>query len=310
MRARWAFAIKTGSWPKLFVPTALGQCLGAAHLGRIDIAPALAGIAFTLMPTLAIVLLNDWGDRAVDRKKRVLFPHSGSKKTIHDGILPAARVLWVGLAAAAGTLLAAYTLEHWLGRPSLTGIAVLGLALFWAYTFPPIKLNYRGGGELLEAIGVGFVLPWFHAYVQGGLGAESILWLPRAWAVLPGFVLLSFSSAVASGLSDEVSDKKGGKRTFVTALGNPQARRLCELSAAVGIAAWIFAGICSERAPLAACAVAGCVSALHLIKVVRESPSAITGAFPHHKTYKTHLHRAIWRGGTWLAALVLAYNLL
>ena len=45
--------------------------------------------------------------------------------------------------------------------------------VFVAYTLPPLRLNYRGGGELLEMLGVGLALPLYNVYLQAGAMADQ-----------------------------------------------------------------------------------------------------------------------------------------
>ena len=78
-------------------------------------------------------------------------------------------------------------------------------------------------------------MPWFNAYAQSGRAAGPELW------VLSGYATASLASAVASGLSDEVSDRAGGKRTLVTMLGNALARRLSERLVFFAAAVWVVA---------------------------------------------------------------------
>jgi 4-hydroxybenzoate polyprenyltransferase len=306
---RWRHALKPDSWAKLVVPTYLGQALGAAHLGRLDLVPAFAGFVFTYLVLTFIVLMNDVADREVDAIKRQRFPHGCSPKTIPDGILPASRVLMVGLAAGAAAVGFAYFAEGWLNRPGLGLVAIVSVGLFVAYSLPPLKLNYRGGGELLEMVGVGLVLPWLNAYMQGGLGAESVLWLPRAWPLLIGAMTLALASAVASGLSDEISDRVGGKTTFTTKLGNPMARRLTELLVALGALAWLLAGVFAEHVPLVVVLLPVLILAFRLRQMIGQSTSAVTNAFGQQKVYKTYLHRGIWRGTEVLAFSLLLHRL-
>jgi 1,4-dihydroxy-2-naphthoate octaprenyltransferase len=299
---RWLFALKPASWPKLLVPVLLGQGLGIAAAGRVSLGALGFGVGFALLDIAFIVLLNDWGDREVDSLKRRMFPRAGSPKTIPDGVLPATHVLLAGvvagLAAVVLSLVAAWLVE----RPALAWLGPGCLAVFVAYTLPPLRLNYRGGGELLEMLGVGVLLPLMNAYAQSGELAFR-----EAWA-LPGFAALSLASAVASGLGDEESDRRGGKRTVVTLLGNRSGRRIAEVSLVLGAASWVAAGL----GPLPA-SVAVPAAALVLVEWVlvrRASKAATTGAFAAQGIYKRNLHRAIWGGGAALGVLSAAHGLL
>ncbi|MEM9071061.1 MAG: prenyltransferase [Myxococcota bacterium] len=303
--ARWRYALKPASWPKLFVPAFFGQGLGAAHLGRVDIVAGVAGLGLTFLLLAYVVLMNDWADRDVDAIKRRRFPGGCAPKTIPDGILPSGSVLIGGVVAALAAFGWALYCAGWLNRPLLIGATALSIFVFAAYSLPPFRLNYRGGGELLEMLGVGLVLPWTQAYVQGGLGAMDYTWLPRPWAVLPGLMLLCFASAVASGLSDEVSDRDGGKKTFTTWLGNAGARRLTELLVLGGMIAWALAGLLAEHVPLLAVVFPIGVVAMHWRTMRRLSTSAVTNAFEAQAQYKTALHRAIWGGAQYLAMILL-----
>lgn len=307
--ARWRYALKPASWPKLFIPAVFGQALGAAHLGRVDLAPAAAGMVFTFLLLAFVVLMNDFADREVDALKRRAYPHSGAPKTIPDGILPAHQVLFGGLGAGALALgFAAYS-GAWLNRPGFGLAGGVALLIFAAYSLPPLKLNYRGSGELLEMVGVGFLLPWINAYAQGGLGAESLAWLPRAWPLLIGFSFLALSSAIASGLSDEVTDRRGGKRTFTTQYGNAMARGTLELLLPLSVLAWVATGLFSPHVPLVAVLPASLWVLYHWWRLQAASDDAITNAFEAQAKYKGILHRGIWRGAELLGGALVVHRL-
>ena len=300
--ARWIYAAKPASWPKLLVPALLGQAIGVAAASRLDAHALLLGLAFTIFDLLFVVFLNDWGDRRVDRIKRQMFPE-GSAKTIPDGILPASALLGVGLVAGLAALLVAIVAGASLVRPGL-GWAALGmLGLFVAYTLPPIRLNYRGGGELLEAFGVGVALPWFHVYLQGGVSWTAGLWL------LPGFGLLAFASAVASGLADEQSDRRGGKRTYASEYGNRAARALVERLVLGGCLVWAIGMRIADVLPAPLGAIAVIVVLVNWRRLRKVSPAAKTNAFEMHARYKHYLHNAIWRSATILALALIAVTL-
>ncbi|QRN96488.1 prenyltransferase [Archangium violaceum] len=301
LAARWWYALKPASWPKVFVPALFGQAVGAATAGRLSAGALLFGAVWMLADVAFVVLLNDWGDREVDVLKRRMFPQGCSPKTIPDGILSAGAVLAAGLGAGVVALLVAWVAGLALERPLLPHLAALGLFVFVAYTLPPLRLNYRGGGELLEMVGVGVVLPALHAYAQCGEWAPA--WLV---ALSPGMLALSLSSALASGLSDEESDRAGGKRTFTTLLGNAVVRAGSEVLLALGALLWLVAACLTEDAPPPGAVVpAVLLTLLFGVRLVRRSPGAVTNAFGAQSAYKAELHRAIWWGTFTLSALVL-----
>lgn len=297
--ARWRYAAKPASWPKLIVPSLFGQAMGLGAARQLDLVALALGAVFTVFVLLFIVFLNDWGDREVDAIKRRMFRRECSPKTIPDGILPAHHLLFAGIAAGALALAIAVAGQFALDRPLLAIFAAASLFVFVAYSLPPLRLNYRGGGELLEMLGVGVALPVFSAYLQGGSLALEGLYL------LPGFALMSLAGAVASGLSDERSDRRGGKSTFVTRFGNRWARRAVEVLTFAGAAAWLLAPGLPWWLHLGPAVVA----LFHAGAMLALSSAAKTDAFEAQRRYKAQLHHGVWRGAT-LASMLLAWRYL
>jgi 1,4-dihydroxy-2-naphthoate octaprenyltransferase/chlorophyll synthase len=301
--------LKPASFPKLIVPCLLGQALGlvrafegnsprttglGTRLGLLGV-----GLLFTVLDGVFIVALNDVFDEAVDGLKRRLFPTT-SLKTLPDGILQRSQLLAVGWAAGAAALITAAVGETLFLRPGLTWAALGCLLVFLAYSAPPLRANYRGGGEGLEALGVGVALPWFHAFLQGGVQKPSFGVLVAPLAVL------ALSSALASGLSDEESDRLGGKVTFTTLLGNAAVRRGVEGCVAVGTLGLAAAMISMPWGPWrwGTLLPLGWML-LSMPRLHRLGRGATTGAFDELSRYKALLHRILWRGQGGVA-LVLA----
>jgi 1,4-dihydroxy-2-naphthoate octaprenyltransferase/chlorophyll synthase len=300
---RWRFALKPASWPKLLVPFLIGQGIGIDATGSLSIAGLVLALAFTALDIVFVVTLNDWGDREVDAIKRRMFPHT-SPKTIPDGVLSSGSLLLAGLVSGA-LAVALAVVAHVLFQRTYAFPGVLAaLGLFVAYTLPPLRLNYRGGGELLEGLGVGVVLPWLSAYLQSGR-----LWMP-ALDVLPGFACLCMASAIASGLSDERSDRAGGKRTVVTMLGNPSARSLMIASVVVGGVTWLATAWLARGTPTPVLLGAAGLALSRVAGLVELSRRSITDAFTAQHALKTALHRAVWEPGLVIAGLLAAGPLL
>ena len=296
---RWLYALKPASWPKLIVPALFGQLIAASSVGQLNVRAFGWGLGFTVFGLAFIVLSNDWADREVDAIKRNMFPDGCSPKTIPDGILGAHAVGAAGLACGFIAAIVAFSAESALGRRFAFPAGAACMFLFVAYTLPPIRLNYRGGGELLEALGVGFALPLYNAYLQVG---ETV---PRVWPWVAGYAVLSLGSGVASGLSDEQSDRAGGKRTFVSTFGNALARRLTESCVVAGALIWAAAALWRpDWVPVWAVAPAIAIVAWNFVAMRRMSDDAVTNAFGAQSRYKHFLHRAIWHSTTVAAVLL------
>lgn len=287
---KWIYALKIKSWPKLFVPFLLGQSFGVFESNRFHFPTFGLGFLFTLSLVSFIVLLNDYADIQVDTIKRKLFPNGCSPKTIPDNILPKNAVLIVGIIFGFFTLIFGITLEIFLEKPFIIYVTILCILVFVMYSLPPIQLNYRGGGEFLEMMGVGAVLPLFHYYLHKGF-------LPNLefLSIVSVFSILSLTSAMASGLSDEESDRQGGKITFVTHFGNRLVRKGIFFFLSVAFLFLIlFFCLFSESFPLLV-SLSVILFYLYQLKfVLKYSNHATTNQFQFQGIYKDHLHKLIW----------------
>ncbi|MBM4363243.1 MAG: UbiA family prenyltransferase, partial [Deltaproteobacteria bacterium] len=225
LSGRVLFALRPAAAPKIALPLVFGMTAALAAGGRIDPRGVAGALVFGALDLAFIVLLNDFADQRVDAGRRRLFPGS-SPKTIPDGVLSSRAVLGGALLAGGAALGASLLTSVGLGRTGLLPLAVAALGLMVAYSVRPIALNYRGGGEVLEALGVGGLLPAYAAVAAAGVPPAAL------WPPLLGLIGLAHASAVGSGLMDEESDRAFGKRTVVTSLGARRAARVAEGSLA------------------------------------------------------------------------------
>jgi hypothetical protein len=114
-----------------------------------------------------------------------------------------------GLAVATGFWAACLAAAVIRGDWRIAALALVGLGLLQAYSFRPLRLNYQGGGELLQAAGCGLVLPALGMLLAGGrLAALG----PDEWL---GLFLLAMPGALGSTLTDAPADRAGRQ-------GNPR----------------------------------------------------------------------------------------
>ncbi len=259
--------------------------------GRLDLLPTIASFGYAFFGVLFILFINDWADQDVDALRRRVLPQS-SPKTIADGVLPAATVLRFGLLSLTLSLASAVWAGGLREQWSVTLLGVFGTALFSVYSLPPFRINDRGGGELLEALGVALVLPVFALHAQLSSAAlRTALAQPWCWGFLLGFFLLALAAAIASGLGDEHSDRLGGKRTWVVLVGNRKARRSIELLVALTAALWLTLGITMQWT----LAFGGVVALMAVVLLVRRSEGAARHDAPNLATYKDALRSALGR---------------
>lgn len=315
---KWLFAIKWKSWPKVLAPFFMGQALGAASFGHFFWFAFVIGLVFTCAGLCFIVLMNDWADQRVDSIKRNMFPDSSSSKTIHDGVLDGPAVLNGAIIAMLTAIALAVVASIGLGLGELVIYSLICAGIFAAYSLPPFRMNYRGGGEFMEMLGTGLAMPLFAAYMQAHrfdlvVSNGKDFHLMGVLNLLFPVCLLCFASAIASGLSDEESDKIGGKNTIVTRWGNPQGRawteRMLELfmpSFAIATFVVMGFGIWSLALVLP---VLGIV-AFALTNMKRISPKATTNAFVGIHAYKNYLHIGVWLTQLYIGVYLLVYLML
>lgn len=127
------------------------------------------------------------------------------------------RVAWIFMAAGvlAGLALVAITQSL-----LLLAFGIAGFVLAWSYSSPPLKLSYRGIGELATFLAFG---PFMTVGATVAFGTEGVLGSFLASLIL-GFLAAGIS--YARYFPNESEDRAKGKRTPVTLLGPRKATSL------------------------------------------------------------------------------------
>ncbi|MGK3997743.1 prenyltransferase [Sorangium sp. So ce1024] len=220
----WLRASRLASQPTIALPLLLGQLLGARAAGRpLDLATLAAVHLFGLLDQLFIVHANDVADQETDRRNRTATPFSGGSRVLVEGRLSPRALGAAALVYAAALVAVSAGLAVARGAPLLVPLAIAALLLLWAYSYPPLRLSYRGGGELLQMVGVGAVLPIYGYLAQGG----DLERLPVA--LLASLLPSHLGSAIATALPDEPSDRESAKRTLPVRVGGERAARCVAL---------------------------------------------------------------------------------
>lgn len=203
----------------ILLPLLIGQSFAARIDGRLDLFAFLCAGLFGLLYQVHLLYTNDHGDEATDRLNTGYWL-SGGSRVVPDGVLESEQLL-VG-ARIALALLSAWTVLLALGfeRPWMLFACLLAVLLSWAYHRPPLRLSYRGDGEVLQGLGCGVLLPLIGFYLQ----RATLAGFP--WAALLPLYLLFHAGHIVTALPDLRSDQASSKRTLPVRVGEKRARRI------------------------------------------------------------------------------------
>lgn len=253
----WLRAARPLAHANVAPPILLGQAFAAAAGSALD--PALFVIAhgFGLLDHLFIVFANDYADRALDATNETYSPFSGGSRVLPEGLLAPASILRAAFVCAAMLVALTLALSAVWDRPLAVLFALAALGLLWAYSYRPLALSYRGGGELLQGLGLGAVLPLWGFYVQRG-ALEGFPWL-----ALGPLVLLHAAGNVLTALPDAPSDARGGKHTWPVLRGERAAR--VHALVAIALALLGIASLIAHTHALTSALVVSCAPAMGLL---------------------------------------------
>lgn len=217
----WLRALRLQFYPMTF----LAYWAGALAAGRpLDAQAFVLGGAVLFSVEAATVLSNELVDEPSDRRNRYYSAFNGGSRVLIERLLSrkALQNAAVGASAAATVLLA---LLGALESASYLTVTVMGATSVLAvgYTLPPLRLCYRGLGELTVALTHSFGAVYAGYLLQGGdIAAKAPLALSAclAAAIVPAILL--------AGVPDAEADRATGKRTAAVLLG---VRHTCALAA-------------------------------------------------------------------------------
>ena len=191
------------------VPVLLGIAVAARH-GDFNWWLALVTILGASFAHLGINVSNDIFDTLSGADEANVNPtqfSGGSRVLIYD-LLTLRQLVALDLGLFGGAAAIGLYLVWATASQTLLLIGVAGIVLGIAYTAPPVKLVYRGLGEIAVAIGFGPIMVLGAYAVQTG----SLSW-EASVASLPVAILVALILYV-NEIPDRVGDAAAGKRTL------------------------------------------------------------------------------------------------
>jgi len=225
----WWQAARPLAQVNIAMPLVVGQALAVAAGARFHVLACVLVHLFGVFDHLFIVFANDVADEAGDRLSTTHTAFSGGSRVLPDGRLTARALVRAAAIMALGMVVVAAIGAFALDRPALLAGSAAATGLLLAYSFAPLRLSYRGWGELAQGLGTGVVLPaigWVaHAGSLGGLRLES----------LAPLLVLGIAGNVTTALPDAPADREVDKRTWPVRVGTVAARKHSLLVIALGV---------------------------------------------------------------------------
>lgn len=209
--------------------TGCAMALARGHV--LDLNALMMGLLALVLVAMSIHYSNEYADVATDRLTQRTPFSGGSGALVNTSLSPKIALIAAWLTLSGGLILmlvgVALTALSWVSLMVLLFGAFWG----WMYSLPPLKLAWRGWGELDNAFLGSVVLLVYGDSLVGGVlsGIVALMGLP--------FFGLTFVNLLATTWPDRQADAQVGKATLATRWPPLRLRRLYLLAVTLALAA-------------------------------------------------------------------------
>jgi 1,4-dihydroxy-2-naphthoate polyprenyltransferase len=226
------FKIKTGSWikairlqfyPMTFIAYTTGAMAAKAMGFGFDSVTFWLGYLWLFFLEVATVLSNEYFDYRSDISNKFFGPFTGGSRVLVEKKLGFSEVragIGITLLFSIAALFLLFSIKGNFSMQNLVVCAIV-FVITLGYTIPPLKLSWRGLGELTVGFTHSAVVIICGYIFQGGGLTDKFPW----WISLPLFLSV-LPSIILAGIPDYEADKSSGKGTLAVRLGIRNAARL------------------------------------------------------------------------------------
>lgn len=197
------------------LPVLVGSLLALEKNGVFQVRSFILAELIILFVLIATAFANDYADADSDKNNRNFTVFSGGSRVIVNGLITKREMLIATIIAASIAIgLSIVSIAFLGGSPLTLVLCLIGLFVGVGYSVPPLKINYRGFGELFVAVMYSFFCLLFGYTTQSGYGFDiGIVYfsIPIAFSM--------FSTILITEFPDYESDKLANKKTILTVFG-------------------------------------------------------------------------------------------
>jgi 1,4-dihydroxy-2-naphthoate octaprenyltransferase len=205
----WLQAARIPSVINIVIPILFGVAHTSHILSNGEIGFLLI---LSFLFSLTIVFLNDAADVKSDEINSSYTMYSGGSRVIQEGKITQKALATAGYSVAILLVIVGGILSFVTKNSFLFLYPIVSILLLFAYSYPPIKLNYRGGGEILQGIGCGIILPMFgYSLYSGSHFFDMSILLP--------YCFFHIASSIGTSLPDAEADSTSNKKTIAAVYG-------------------------------------------------------------------------------------------
>ena len=200
-------------------PVLVGSALGFTAVGTFSVGLFVLALLAIMAIHAGANVTNDYFDHTSrnDWVNENPTPFSGGRRFIQQGILSPRATLLAGLGYLAlgcgiGLVIVALTRSAF-----VLGLGLVGALGGYFYTAAPLRLGYRGIGEIIIGILFG-VLPVYGAYYLQTRALDALPLLPALIVAILIFLVILINE-----FPDLAADRHAHKKTLVVLLGVPRS---------------------------------------------------------------------------------------
>jgi 1,4-dihydroxy-2-naphthoate octaprenyltransferase len=225
----WLKIIRFQFYPMTWLAYTVGALSSFRLMEKFDLTVYIIGYISLFLIEFATVISNEYFDFETDKINKNYSQFTGGSRMIVEGKISFKQIK----IAITIILILIFVLSIFLSfMTNIYSVIILliGLFLGLAYTVPPLKLSYRGFGE----IDVG-ITHSFYIILAGFLFQCPRIYTSFPWVISIPLFFAVFGAIILAGFPDFIADKKVGKKTLTVILGQKRATLVSILSISLSI---------------------------------------------------------------------------